>query len=410
MGVTVDTIQRGFLPCFICFLVSTMVSCSELGGAGASSSAAPSSTLQARRGPDAQTPRDVTDSSSSHDSAPQRHVSDIRKGVPNVRRDDANTNQEVDDGQPTSRPLHGLSDRELEYLLLNTPEKLGSIALGPPDAGALMNAVAMPEGERWKIVKSTQSWGTQETAVFIQAAINKVHEQHEETHPLYVGDISRKRGGYFYPHTFHQNGRDVDLGFYYKAPVRWYTRAWMSNLDVPRTWALIKALVTETDVELIYCDRFVISLVRDHAQKVGENGEWLDNVFRWSSAAHVRPLIRHEEGHRTHLHVRFYAPISEERGRRLFHLLEKHQLLRHPVVFAHHKVAPGETLKSIARLYKSSRRAIRQFNELGDDSLNVGRTYAIPYQGKLEQQPEPTNVPPRLIPRLSKSLASDAAP
>ncbi len=282
-------------------------------------------------------------------------------------------------------------------LLINEPEKLGSISLGPPDAGALINGVTMPKGERWQLVNPKQSWGTQETLDFITSAINKIHEQFDDTGPLYIGDISRKRGGFFYPHKFHQNGRDVDLGFYYIEPRRWYSKAYRSNLDIPRTWALIKALVTETDVELVYCDRFVIALVRDHAKKIGEDPDWLDQVFRQSSAAHARPLARHEDGHRTHLHVRFYTPISIESGRRLFSLLEKHGRLRQPIVFAEHKVKTGETLKTIARLYKSSWRTIQRFNKLPSDTIAIGKTYMIPHEGHLEPL-EPIVVPPRKLP------------
>lgn len=377
------------------------MTCSEI--SGTRSPVARSNTLQVKRQTDARAAEDAIDPVTALDGAqaqPNANPGDPRQ----PDRDEVKSTQEVsEDAHRSSHPLDGLTDDELESILLNTPEKLGSIALGPPNAGALMNGVNMPEGERWQIVKVSQAWGTQETVDSIQRVINVVHEQHPDTQPLYIGDISRKRGGYFYPHTNHQNGRDADIGFYYKAPTRWYTRAWRSNLDVPRTWALLKAFVTKTDVELIYCDRFVIALVRDHAQKIGEDSEWLEDVFRRSSAAHVRPLIRHEEGHRTHLHVRFYTPTSEETGRRVFHLLERHELLRHPVVFAHHKVKAGETLRSVAKLYKSSRRAIRQFNQLDDDPLKVGRTYAVPYQGKLERQTEQTIVPPRLIPKASKA-------
>jgi LysM repeat protein len=82
----------------------------------------------------------------------------------------------------------------------------------------------------------------------------------------------------------------------------------------------------------------------------------------------------------------------------VFHLLEKHDMLSRPIVFAHHKVKRGETLRTVAKLYKSSRRAIRRFNQLKGDTLEVGRTYAVPYQGKLERQDEPTPVPPRVLP------------
>ena len=297
-----------------------------------------------------------------------------------------------------SHPLDGHDQAELEQWLLEDMSKLGSISLGPPDAGALINGVRMPEGEHWTLVKANQSWGTQETIDFITAAVEKVNEQFDDAPPLYIGDISRARGGFFYPHKYHQNGRDVDLGFYYSEPRRWYTKVWRGNLDVEKTWALVKALVTETDVELIYCDRYVIALLKEHAQAIGEDREWLDQIFRQSSAAHQRPLIRHEDGHRTHIHVRFYNPIAQESGRRLFSLLEKHEMFRQPIVFADHVVKRGETLRSIAKLYKTGRAAIRQFNKMSSDDVVVGKSYRVPYQGELEPLEGPFVAPPRKLP------------
>ena len=37
---------------------------------------------------------------------------------------------------------------------------------------------------------------------------------HPGTKRLPVGDLSRRRGGFFPPHVSHQNGRDADIGFY----------------------------------------------------------------------------------------------------------------------------------------------------------------------------------------------------
>lgn len=301
-------------------------------------------------------------------------------------------------GPAPAHPIAAFDDGELEARLLEDPASLGPASLGTPGLGALMNAVHMPEGERWQIVEPGQAWGTSETVESIIRAIDYVHEVHGGAPPLYVGDISRKRGGYIHPHEFHQNGRDVDLGFYYSSPKRWYWKAWQSNLDVPRTWSLIKGIVTRTDVELVFCDRYVTRLLLDHAKAAGEDPAWVGRVFGWRDETKSRPLVRHVPGHRTHLHVRFYNPVAQETGRRLYPLLRKNRILPEPEQLVEHRVAPGETIKSIAGLFKTSQRAIRRVNELASDELTVGKTYLVPHRVPIEPDPDPIVVPPRTLP------------
>src|SRR5690606_4123412 len=123
---------------------------------------------------------------------------------------------------------------------------------------------------------------------------------------LWVGDISRKQGGHLSPHRSHQSGRDVDISYFYKEPARWYRRATPTNLDLPRTWAFVRALVTETDVEMIFIDRTLSSAIRRFAEDLGEDREWLRRVF--GTVSGEQPLVRHARGHATHMHVRFRNP------------------------------------------------------------------------------------------------------
>lgn len=119
----------------------------------------------------------------------------------------------------------------------------------------------------------------------------------------------------------------------------------------------------------------------------------------WQNETSERPLYRHESGHRTHFHVRFYNPEAQESGRRLFHLLKKHDLLDHPIVFQEHTAAAGDTVRSVAKLHNTTRRAIKRFNKLSTKEMQVGRTYIIPVRGKLKPIVEPIVVPPRTVPK-----------
>src|SRR5690606_32055386 len=111
--------------------------------------------------------------------------------------------------------LAELSQEEISRLLKEKPETLGSISVGRPNSGRLMNGVRLPEDERWVVVDPHHAYGTRETVDFLRAAVASVHRQYPATPRLHIGHISAKKGGWLSPHRSHQSGRDVDVGFYY---------------------------------------------------------------------------------------------------------------------------------------------------------------------------------------------------
>src|SRR5690606_24682400 len=108
-------------------------------------------------------------------------------------------------------------------------------------------------------------------------------------------------------------GRDVDLAFYYPTvePIR--VRAREKVIDVAKNWALVKALVTRTDVQLILVDQRIINVLYAFALKQGEDKAWLDSIFRSGKDA----IVKHARRHRDHFHVRFFNPRAQELGRRV---------------------------------------------------------------------------------------------
>ena len=137
------------------------------------------------------------------------------------------------------------------------------MSLGSPNAGALLNGVQATETPLYKPLSPSGAWGTQETLDFLAVALGKVHEQFPGTGPLSLGDISGRSGGPSHPHVSHQSGRDVDIAYFYNDGAGWYARGTAKNLDLPRTWAFVRALIAETDVDLILIDHSiqVLSLI-----------------------------------------------------------------------------------------------------------------------------------------------------
>lgn len=311
------------------------------------------------------------------------------------------------DGAQVAHPLDGLDDAAILALLRDAPEQLGSMSLGTPNGGRLVNGVRLPEDPRWEIIGAPSTWGTQETVDALLRSVRAVHAAFPDTKPLYIGHISSEHGGPLAPHLSHQSGRDVDVSYYYAGEERWFTRATAKNLDRARSWALVRAFITLTDVELILIDASIQRLLREHAESIGEDHAWLDEVFRGGSRGPA--LIRHASGHGTHIHVRFYSPIARETARRAAPAMIELGLIEPPQVFAYHRAKKGDTLGKLARQYGTTVPAIQRANGLRSTVIIAKQTYRIPRPGAVPPAPSPVTVPPRrLPPDRSRTLPSPA--
>lgn len=303
-------------------------------------------------------------------------------------------------------PFAGMTDKQLDKTLLDNPQKLGSISVGTCDAGALFNGVQLPPGEHYKRVDAAHEWGTQETVDDLIRCIEHVNDEFPGSPPMYIGHISARHGGHLVPHVSHQSGRDVDVSYYYKPDKqRWYRYATKKNLDLPRTWAFVRAVITLTDVKLLIIDRAIQKLIKDYALSIGEDRAWLDDIFR-GRPGKLRPLIIHAEGHRTHIHVRFYSPKAQARARRVYRLLVKHHLIKPPTYYITHTVKRGETLAKLARHYHTTVQAIQRANGLHSTLIQAKKAYRIPRRGGVAAS-RSVVLPPRRLPP-SEPLAGRA--
>jgi murein endopeptidase len=280
-------------------------------------------------------------------------------------------------------PAISLSDQEIAERLRRDPTSLGSMSVGKANAGALVNGVQMPKGERWTLIDAPNAWGTRETIDDLVRSINKVNEQFPGAPPLSIGHISGKHGGYLSPHKSHQSGRDVDIGYYYRtASPRWFTWARADNLDFEKTWAFLKATIAGGLVEMIFIDRSIQRLLSDYAAKHSEDEAWLDSIFQVRSKSQ-RPLIRHVRGHATHIHIRFFNPLAQELGRRAhIHLAKVAPMPSLAVV--PHKARSGDTLVILAKRYGTTVEAIQHANGLKSIALRAGVVYKIPQKAPVK--------------------------
>ncbi len=287
---------------------------------------------------------------------------------------------------------------------MKTRASLGSVSVGSVEAGRLLNGIHLGTGPTWQLVTPENAWGTRETIDGLMAAATAVHEQYPTCGPLRVNHIGKKDGGYLRPHQSHQSGRDADLGFYYDdtSSRSHPTRAREQLLDPAQNFALLKALVTLADVQVVLVDRRVQQVLYDWALAHGEDRGWLDSLFRAGAAS----LVQHARGHRDHFHVRFFSPRSQELGRRLQPLLAKipeQNLLIH-------RVQSGDSLGKIAAKYGSTVALIQKANGLTNTFLRLGRTLNVPLRGPCTNcpVPPPLVVPPRRLPPVEQADDSNA--
>jgi len=301
-------------------------------------------------------------------------------------------------GAPLPHPLDGWSDERVERAVTSDLASLGPMSVGTPNAGGLVNGVQAVASPLYSLVSPGSAWGTQETIDYLNVAVQAVHDQFPDTPALALGDIGARRGGPLRPHISHQAGRDLDISFYYRDGTRWYARGTRDNLDFPRLWAFVRALIEKTDIDLILLDHGLQEPLKEYALTIGEDPAWVSQIFQGKGA--LRAIIRHAPGHATHLHLRFWNPLAQETARRCYSALARHQLVRAPVQYTTHKVKKNETLGMIAKKYGSTVRAIRDANGLHSNLIHEQAVYRIPLSGSGVRIPHTARVriPARRLP------------
>lgn len=293
----------------------------------------------------------------------------------------------------TSTHTAAIDDTTLARLFREDRGSLGSIAIGVHDAGRLINAEPFPAGPSWTIVDPPNTYATRETIAYMLAALREVVRHHPDAPPLRINHISAKEGGYLPPHSTHQLGRDVDLGFYHRTTTDARGRVNTRTFDPVRNWALVRALITETDIELILVDRRIQKVLYDHALSIGEDRAWLDSIFRSGRSS----IVQHARRHRDHFHARFYNPRAQELGRRVQPLLGQDESVPQLV---RHRIRNGDSLGHIARKYGVAISALKRANRMRSDFIRAGRVLVIPVRGRCVHCPTApvVVVPPRRLP------------
>ncbi len=255
------------------------------------------------------------------------------------------------------------------------------VSVGRASAGWLVNGVRLESSKRI-MARADTNWGTPETVSGIKAAVDAVHAKFPKTPRLVVGDLTKKGGGRLRPHRSHQSGRDADLGYFLKTPQTstYFQDFEVSELDLPRTWTLISALLASGGVEYIFIDRALQAPLRAYAAKHGRLSTGrLDVLFSSTSGKKgTDTIIRHARGHRKHMHVRFRAAASVKAAQ--VWIAHGGAKKLKPVA-VEYKVKSGDNLGRIAKKHKTTVAKLLEYNKLAPTALlKIGQRLVVGYR------------------------------
>lgn len=195
-------------------------------------------------------------------------------------------------------------------------------SIGDTNGGRLRKATRLPASDDYFIRRPHRAFGAQHTVQYVQRAVSAVKREFPKVHALAIGDLSEREGGKITRHASHQNGRDVDLGFFFKKKPEGYPQSFVvatnKNLDFAASWALLMAFVEAAEepggVEKIFMSYSTQRLFYKWARKQGISKAKLGKIFQYPRGrSHAEGLVRHEPGHDEHIHVRFQCPPDDAR-------------------------------------------------------------------------------------------------
>jgi murein endopeptidase len=152
------------------------------------------------------------------------------------------------------------------------------------------------------------SWGTRLTVSRLEGVLADHYRHYPHGPPIVIKDLSRRFGGRLKPHQSHRTGRDADIRLISTLPTnpRHFNPVTPQTLDLERNWHLVNALLKTGDVVYIFMDTRFQRILYRYARQQGVSQYTLSNIFQYPRRPGTSSgIIRHEPGHRGHMHVRF---------------------------------------------------------------------------------------------------------
>lgn len=167
--------------------------------------------------------------------------------------------------------------------------------------------VQLQSGPGINVRNPRRSWGTRLAVRLLKEMGESYARAFPTAAPIWIHDLSRRRGGTLRPHKSHRRGKDVDIRVVLNYDTKFYRRASAKTLHLERTWFQIKTLLKSRAVQYIFLDYRLQKVLYGYAKKKGVSDERLKELFQYPRGRRSNNgIIRYEPGHANHLHIRFF--------------------------------------------------------------------------------------------------------
>ncbi|MCB9616398.1 MAG: penicillin-insensitive murein endopeptidase [Sandaracinus sp.] len=194
-----------------------------------------------------------------------------------------------------------------------------SASVGAPNRGRLVDAEPLPQHPGYYVRDASRAYGTLETVLWMQDAVQEVQDRHPRSPRIRVHDVSLREGGYMNGHRSHQSGRDVDISIYQRrcadrlCPMR---RMNPDDIDVERTFTLLEHWLKNERLEAVFLDYALQAPLYEEGRRRGYSRAQLSRWFQYPHGpAYPLGVVRHYPRHRDHAHVRFACPDTDDECR-----------------------------------------------------------------------------------------------
>ena len=190
------------------------------------------------------------------------------------------------------------------------PVPAGAHSFGSPAAGRLLNGVQIPPNPAlYSLRNMDHAYGSTHAINALQRGMAAFRRETGFDRPVYIWDMSQRRGGYFVPHKSHRTGRDVDIALPLRPGFEPGTQD-RHSVDWEATWHMIRSFIRTGEVHYIFLARMHQVSLYKAAKACGATPEELDLIIQYPRVTRVG-IVRHSPGHTGHLHVRFTCGQDE---------------------------------------------------------------------------------------------------
>ncbi|MDC0716149.1 penicillin-insensitive murein endopeptidase [Nannocystis bainbridge] len=187
-----------------------------------------------------------------------------------------------------------------------------AVSRGYPSGGRLIRGILVPLSPLWKRGKKDEMWASSHTLATMIEAFTRLRVDSGYDGEVFVGTVSRRKGGKFRPHKSHRTGLDIDVRLPLLPTIPLETYPTAEAVDWPALWELIKAFLDTGQVSVIFLDERLQEHLYWAARWDGKTPDELAPIIHWPRKGKKwESIIQHARGHKGHIHVRLLCGPNE---------------------------------------------------------------------------------------------------